>query len=145
MEIWHIWIIASLVLVVVEIFTQGFAVFCLAVGAVAAAVDAACGGAAEGQLIWFSVATVLSFIFVRPLLIKAFRKSGTPERPSGVDALKGREAVVTERISPADNTGRVAVDGDDWKAVSADGTEIGKGERVTIENVDSVILTVRKN
>lgn len=144
MEIWHVWVIAALILVVVEIFTTGFAVICLAIGAFAAAVDAACGGGAEGQLIWFAAATLLAFVFVRPLLLKAFRKSGGRERLSGVDALKGREAVVSERISPSDNTGRVAIDGDDWKAVSADGTDIGKGEKVTIESVDSVVLTVRR-
>lgn len=144
MEIWHMWVIAALILVVVEIFTTGFAVICLAIGALAAAVDAACGGGAEGQLIWFAAATLLAFVFVRPLLVKAFRKSGGRERLSGVDALKGREAVVSEHISASDNTGRVAVDGDDWKAVSADGADIGKGEKVTIESVDSVVLTVRK-
>ena len=138
------WVIAALILVVVEIFTTGFAVICLAIGALAAAVDAACGGGAEGQLIWFAAATLLAFVFVRPLLVKAFRKSGGRERLSGVDALKGREAVVSEHISSSDNTGRVAVDGDDWKAVSADGADIGKGEKVTIESVDSVVLTVRK-
>ena len=144
MEIWHMWVIAALILVVVEIFTTGFAVICLAIGALAAAVDAACGGGAEGQLIWFAAATLLAFVFVRPLLVKAFRKSGGRERLSGVDALKGREAVVSEHISASDNTGRVAVDGDDWKAVSADGADIGKGEKVTIESVDSVVLTVRR-
>ena len=144
MEIWHMWVIAALILVVVEIFTTGFAVICLAIGAFAAAVDAACGGGAEGQLIWFAAATLLAFVFVRPLLVKAFRKSGGRERLSGVDALKGREAVVSEHISSSDNTGRVAVDGDDWKAVSADGADIGKGEKVTIESVDSVVLTVRR-
>lgn len=144
MEIWHMWVIAALILVVVEIFTTGFAVICLAIGALAAAVDAACGGGAEGQLIWFAAATLLAFVFVRPLLVKAFRKNGGRERLSGVDALKGREAIVSEHISASDNTGRVAVDGDDWKAVSVDGADIGKGEKVTIESVDSVVLTVRK-
>ena len=37
MEIWHIWIIVALVLVIVEIFTTGFAVVCLAVGCVGGA------------------------------------------------------------------------------------------------------------
>lgn len=144
MEIWHMWIIAALILVVVEIFTQGFAVICLAIGALGAAVASVCGAGAEGQLVWFAAATLLAFVFVRPLLIKAFKKTGNAERLSGVDALKGREAIVSERISPADNTGRVAVDGDDWKAVSADGSYIEKGEKVTIESVESVVLTVRK-
>ena len=144
MELWHMWVIAALILVVVEIFTQGFAVICLSIGALAAAIASACGAGAEGQLIWFAVVTLLAFIFVRPLLIKAFKKTGKPERLSGVDALRGREGTVSERISPADNTGRVAIDGDDWKAVSADGTDIAKGEKVTVESVDSVVLTVRK-
>ena len=56
--------------------------------------------------------------------------------------MKGREAVVSERISAADNTGRVAIDGDDWKAVSSDGSVIEKGIRVIILDVDSVILKV---
>ena len=42
MEIWHIWVIAALILIIVEIFTQGFAVFCLALGALAAAIASAC-------------------------------------------------------------------------------------------------------
>lgn len=141
MEIWHIWVIAALILVIVEIFTQGFAVFCLALGAVAAAVASACQAGLEGQLIWFSAVTLVSFVFVRPLLLKAFRK-GNGGRESGIQALKGREAVVSERISATDNSGRVAVDGDDWKAVSVDGTVIDKGEKVTILDVDSVVLKV---
>lgn len=141
MEIWHIWVIAALILIIVEIFTQGFAVFCLAVGAAAAAVAAACSAGAEGQLIWFAAVTLISFIFIRPLLLKAFRKGGGG-RESGVAALIGREAVVSERISAAENSGRAAVDGDDWKAVSADGSVIEKGEKVIIAGVDSVILKV---
>ena len=143
MEIWHIWVIVALVLVILEIFTQGFAVFCLALGAAAAAVASACSAGIEGQLIWFSIVTLVSLVFVRPLLLKTFRK-GDAGRESGVLALKGREAVVSERISAEDNSGRVAVDGDDWKAVSADGSVIEKGERVTILGVDSVILTVAR-
>ena len=77
MEVWHIWVIAALVLVVVEIFTQGFAVFCLALGAGAAAVASACSAGIEGQLIWFSVVTLVSFVAVRPLLLKVFRKVET--------------------------------------------------------------------
>ena len=107
----------------------------------AAAVAAACSAGVSGQLIWFSVVTLISFILVRPLLLRSFRR-GNAGRESGTAALKGREAVVSERISAADNTGRVAIDGDDWKAVSSDGSVIEKGIRVIILDVDSVILKV---
>lgn len=143
MEVWHIWIIVALILVIVEIFTQGFAVFCLALGACAAAIASACSAGIEGQFIWFSVVTVISFVTVRPFLLRLFHRTAS-DRKSGVDALKGREAIVTERISAADNTGRAAIDGDDWKAVSEPDEVIEKGTRVIVTDVDSVVLKVRR-
>ena len=53
----------------------------------------------------------------------------------------GREGRVTEDIE-AGGYGRVAVDGDDWKALSADGNAISKGTRVRITKMDSIIATV---
>lgn len=143
MEVWHIWAIIALVLVIIEIFTPGFAVLCLAFGAVAAAVASACSATFAWQLIWFSIVTLAAFVLVRPFLLKTFKRSRSG-RKSGVDALIGRQAIVTERISPVDNTGRASVDGDDWKAVSVNGDDIEKGEKVIIESVESVILRVRK-
>lgn len=143
MEVWHIWAIIALVFVIIEIFTAGFAVLCLAFGAAAASVAAACQASFTWQIVWFSAVTLAAFVLVRPLLLKAFKR-GRHGRESGVDALVGRQAMVTERISPADNTGRVAIDGDDWKAVSEDGHEIDKGEKVTVSGVESVVLKVKK-
>jgi membrane protein implicated in regulation of membrane protease activity len=52
--------------------------------------------------------------------------------------------VVSERIDGEQHTGRVAIDGDDWKAVSEDGAVIEKGTNVEIVKLDSIIVTVRK-
>ena len=41
-------------------------------------------------------------------------------------------------------SGRVAIDGDDWKAVSADGMAIGKGEKVKVVGRESIIITVER-
>lgn len=142
MESWHIWIISALALFIIEIFTTGFAVICLAFGAVAGAVSAACGGSIEMQVILFSVFAVISFLFVRPLMLKSFSKKDN--KKSGVAALIGRMAVVSETIDSQKGTGRVAVDGDDWKAVSEDGTIIMTGERVEIVSINSIIVTVRR-
>lgn len=144
METWHIWVILALILVIVEIFTSGFVIICLAVGSAAAAVASCCSSGIEGQLLWFSVATFLAFIAVRPLLLRSFKK-GKSGRKSGIEALEGREAIVTERISYVENSGRVAIDGDDWKAVATDRDEIiEKGQKVIVTGVDSVILKVRR-
>ena len=143
MEVWHIWAIIALILVIIEIFTPGFAVLCLAFGAVAAAVASACSATFAWQLIWFSIVTLAAFVLVRPFLLKTFKRS-KGGRESGINALAGRQATVTERISSVDNTGRAAIDGDDWKAVSENGARIEKGKHVKIISVNSVILKVRE-
>ena len=51
MEIWHIWIIAALLLFIVEIFTSGFAVICIAVGALGGAVATLLNAPFWGQLL----------------------------------------------------------------------------------------------
>jgi len=61
---------------------------------------------------------------------------------TNADAIVGRIGVVSERIDAEQHTGRVAIDGDDWKAVSKDGVTIEKGKSVKIVKLDSIILTV---
>ena len=138
MEIWHYWAIAALLLVVGEIFTSTFALICLAIGAAAAAIAAAVGCIIEMQLVWFIVGTIASFLIVRPLLRKL---SKVDEVPTNADALIGRKATVSEEINPQAGTGRVAIDGDDWKAESAE--FIAVGEKVEVVSRDSIILNVK--
>lgn len=140
MEEWHVWIIAALLLFLIEVFTTGFAVICLSIGAVAGAIAAWAGCDLKYQILWFAVFSLIAFVVVRPLLLKCMRKS--VGKKSGTEALIGREAVVCEPIVPADNKGRVIVDGDNWKAVSSNGGNIDKGSKVIIIKVDSVVLTV---
>lgn len=51
METWHIWIIIALLLFIIEIFTSGFAIFCISVGAIAAAIASELDMELKGQLI----------------------------------------------------------------------------------------------
>lgn len=141
MEIWHYWAIAALLLVVGEIFTSTFALICLAIGAAAAAIAAAVGCIIEMQLVWFIVGTIASFLIVRPLLRKL---SKVDEVPTNADALIGRKATVSEEINPQAGTGRVAIDGDDWKAESENDEPIEKGAKVVVVSRESIILTVKK-
>ena len=144
MEVWHVWMIIALLLVVVEVFTSGFAVLCFSIGAVAAAVMSATDCELKWQILVFAVFSALAFVLVRPLLLKAFARNKVLEVKCGVEALVGRTATVTEAIDGSRNQGRVAVDGDDWKAVTEDGSVVAVGEKVEILRVDSIVLTVRK-
>lgn len=145
MEYYQIWLIAAIVLVIIELLTAGFGVICFAVGALFSALAAFFG--VDGlvwQLLIFAVASVLCFIFLRPVVLRFLDKKSKDVK-TNADALIGKTAMVSETIDPSANQGRVAVDGDDWKAVSMDGSVINKGEKVEIVSRDSIILTVKRN
>jgi membrane protein implicated in regulation of membrane protease activity len=76
MEIWHYWIIAALLLFIIELFTAGFAVICLALGAAGAAVASAFDLDIYGQLIAFTVVSLVALALVRPLLKRFFYRGG---------------------------------------------------------------------
>lgn len=140
--VWSIWLIVAVAFVILEVFTAGFAVMCFSFGAIAAAIVAACGGGLVWQTLAFSILTALAFIFVRPMVIRLFHKNA-PEVKTNADALIGRRVRVCEKIDAAVNSGRVALDGDEWKAITQDGSVIEVGETVEIVSRDSIILTVR--
>ena len=141
-EIWQIWIITALLLYIVEIFTTGFAVACLSVGALLAAVATAFDCDLKIQLLAFAVGTLLTFIFIRPIMLKCFQ--GKNIRKTNADALINKIGRVVEIIDNKVGMGRVVVNGDNWRAVSIDNTVIDEGEFVKILEINSIILTVKK-
>lgn len=143
MQIWHIWILIALAFFILEIFTAGFAVACFSFGAVGSAIGALCGLTLIWQLVIFAVVSLLALIFVRPLVVKVFYKKSAGAQ-TNADAIIGRTGRVSETIDPAAGKGRVALDGDDWKAVSENGEIIAKGQTVEIVGRDSIIITVKK-
>mgnify|MGYP002623384978 FL=1 len=137
----YLWLIAAIVLVIVEIVTAGFGSICFAIGAGFAALVAALGGNITWQIIVFAVVSMLTFIFLRPVVMR-FLDKRSKDVKTNADALVGRRGMVSERIDVARHTGRVAIDGDDWKAVTSDGSVIEKGTEVEIVKLDSIIVTV---
>lgn len=139
---WHIWVIIALFFILLEVFTTGFAVACFSFGGAAAAIGAACGLSLIWQIVLFAVFTFLSFMYVRPMLLRLFYKTNDGQQ-TNADALVGREGRVSVTIDPASGSGRVAIDGDDWKAVSEDGSVIEAGTKVEVVSIDSIILKVK--
>ena len=144
MSDWQAWLVAALLLFVAEMFAPGFWLACVAIGCLAAA--------AVGllplvglpiQVVTFAATTVLSFIGVRPLLLRHFSAGGHGIR-TNVDALIGKTGIVTERIDPGTRSGRVLVDGEDWRGASLDEAAIESGTRITVVQVDGNTLLVDK-
>lgn len=143
MEVYQIWLIVAIVLVILEIATAGFGVICFAIGAAFSALAAGLGASVTWQIVIFAIVSLLAFIFLRPVVIRFLEKKSKDVK-TNADALVGRKGIVSERIDAAQHTGRVAIDGDDWKAVSEDGSVIEKDESVEIVKLDSIILTVKQ-
>lgn len=143
MEIWQVWVVAALILIIIEIFTSGFAIACLSVGCLLAAVGSGFELSIAWQLGLFALGTFIGFIFIRPFVLKLMNKKTNNNVATNMDNLIGRKAVVTERIEK-EGFGRVKIDGDDWKARMEDDGEAEVGEKVTIVSNESIILTVKK-
>jgi len=139
-NLWLIWVIISIVCLILELTSGDCFILCFAIGAAVSAIVAGCGANLTVQIIVFAVVSVLSLLLVRPTLLKKLHKPNR-ERLSNAEAVIGQQGRVSESIA-AGGYGRVAIDGDDWKALSADGSAIDKGTTVRVVKMDSIILTV---
>lgn len=143
MQAYQIWLIAAILLLIFEICSATFGAICFAIGAGFSALAAGLGANITWQIIIFVVVSLLTFIFLRPVVMR-FLERKSKDVKTNADAIIGRKGVVSERIDAEQHTGRVAIDGDDWKAVSEDGSVIEKGATVEIVKLDSIIVTVKQ-
>ena len=141
-NLWQFWAIIAFLLLILELTSGDFFILCFAIGAAITTLLSLTGMGFLWQLLLFAILSVLCLFFVRPVMLRYFHRND-PDRKSNADALIGQEGRVSETIV-ADGYGRVAIDGDDWKAVSADGREIAKGSKVRVVSRDSIIITVEK-
>ena len=141
-EVWHLWIIAAVLLFIIEVFTSGFLTACLALGCIAAGVASFFDFGIEIQLLSFSIWTLIGFFGVRPFMLNYGH--GKSERvKTNVDALVGKIGKVTVPIDNTKNEGRVMVEGDDWRAETENDETINAGDKVEILKIDSTILIVK--
>lgn len=141
-NLWLIWSVVTLACLILELSSGDFFVTCFAIGALCGVVASLVGLPFWAQVLVFAVASVLSIRLIRPRLLHRLHKDGE-ERVSNADALVGREGVVIEPI-PAGGTGYVKIDGDEWRARSASGLEIGRGSRVKVVDRQSIVVTVER-
>jgi membrane protein implicated in regulation of membrane protease activity len=143
MDISLYWVIAALLLFIVELFTAGFAVICLSIGAAGAAIAASCDVSLQMQFLTFAIITLVALAGVRPLLKRIFYKGGE-KVATNASAMVGKRGVVCEEVDGDMEGGRVMIEGVDWRAISHDGALLDKGTKVEVVAIDSVVLTVKK-
>src|SRR5437899_885554 len=144
MQGWLLWFLLAIALFVGEMFTAGFWLACLAVGAAVAGIVGLIPGLGfVTQGIAFAVSSIVSMAGLRPRLMHLLQLGPGSDLRTGVDALLGQAGPVTERRRPG-ATGRGKVDGEDWRGASSDATVLEPGTQVTVIQVDGTTLMVEK-
>ncbi len=114
-----IWLVAAVLLAILEVVSLDFVLIMLAAGALAGAGAATLGAPIIVQVGAAAVVSVLGIAAVRPIALRHL-KSG-PSALTGVDALIGQKVVVLEDVTP--NSGRVKLNGEIWSAQLEEGWE----------------------
>ena len=136
------WIVAALVLAVIELLTLSFVALYLAVGSLAAAVAALVGADAWLQVIVFAVVSVAALLLTRRPLLRLLNR--TPVVPSNAPTVVGKRAVVVIPIEAGPGQrGQVKVGTEHWSARSEDEHPIVEGVTVDVVRIDGVTLVVK--
>ena len=141
-NLWLVWTLVSIVCLILELSSGDLYITCLAIGAVGSIVAALLGLPFWSQAIVWAVCSVLSIWLLRPKLMARLH-NGDDERLSNADALIGRTGTVIDAIEP-EKPGYVKVDGDEWRAVTNNGSKIPVDEKVRIISRESIVVTVEQ-
>jgi membrane protein implicated in regulation of membrane protease activity len=133
------WLVAAIVLGVIEAFTAGLVTIWLVFGALAAWVAAILGLSFVFQLIIFLIVSYIMLITTRPIVKKWLSREIVK---TNADRLIGQIGYVTEKINRLEGVGQVKVAGQIWSAVPAAGNEIEPGTKVRIDEIAGVKLVV---
>jgi membrane protein implicated in regulation of membrane protease activity len=145
MSAWQLWVVASALLLVAEMFTPGFWLASVAVGCLAAGLTSLLPVGLAGQVLVFTGATLGSLFGLRPVLVRRFLHARGREVRTNVEALIGKSGVVTRGFDPVTRLGRVSVEGEDWRgALLEGGSLLEPGTRVMVVQVDGSTLVVEK-
>lgn len=137
---WQIWLIASGVFFVIEIFTIGFLVFWLAIGALLAMLVSFITDNIIIQTAVFVVSSGLLILATKPL-VKKFVQNDTTK--TNVYSLVGKKAIVIEDINWGSGSGQIKFEGQVWSAKTEDNQNISKGTEVEIEKIEGVKAFVK--
>jgi len=112
----------------------------LAVGAVAAAIVAGLGADVVLQVLVFAVVSVALIAVVRPIATR--HRAQRPQLATGIEALKGKQALVLERVDSSGG-GRIKLGGEIWSARALDAQQTYEvGQEVDVVDIDGATAIV---
>ncbi|WP_419840243.1 NfeD family protein [Candidatus Poriferisodalis sp.] len=138
-ELWRwVWVAVAMVMGIGEIFTAGFFLLPFALGAALAAAAAWLDLHGAVQWLLFFGGTAVSMLILRRFM---GRQDRPDDLPVGANRYVGMDGRVIEDIDLVENTGRVRVESDEWRAV-ADSGPIEEGSLVRVTALRGTKLLV---
>ncbi|MEU5667629.1 NfeD family protein [Streptomyces longwoodensis] len=138
-DAWVWWLVGAAALGIPLVVTAMPEFGMLAVGAIAAAAAAGVGFGVVSQVLVFVVVSVALIAVVRPIANR--HRSQRPQLATGVDALRGKQAVVLERVDGSG--GRIKLAGEVWSARALDGDQSYEpGQQVDVVDIEGATAIV---
>ena len=139
---WIVWLAIFVIAIVVEAATAEITGIFLCLGAIVALILALVPGVPFwAEIVVFVALTVLSFIFLRPVFKKFFKKGGSKE--TNVDSLIGTKCLVQKEYKKYD-FGEVRIAGATWSIINiVNEEEIPQNAQVEIVGIDGNKLIVK--
>lgn len=137
-----VWLVAMIVLIVIEIATVGIGAIWFALGALAAVIVSVLGAGTILQTVVFLAVSFATLIFTRPLAVKYINNSHTRTNYEGII---GKTVRITQDVDNVAETGCAVVNGQDWTARAADNSHrIEAGSLAKVLEIKGVKLIVEK-
>ncbi|WP_034446785.1 NfeD family protein [Butyrivibrio sp. AE2032] len=137
-----IWLVVTVILSVIEIFTMGLVTIWFAAGAAVAFLLSLFDAPIVVQVVAFLVVSIVVLVLVRPIAAKHFNNR---LKKTNIDAYIGRKLIAKTEIDNLHGTGKVDMDGSTWLAVSSmDNVVIPAGSEVKVVEVRGAKLIVER-
>ncbi|MER5908638.1 NfeD family protein [Streptomyces mirabilis] len=137
---WVWWLVGAAALGIPLVVTAMPEFGMLALGAAAAAATAGLGGDVVLQVVVFAVVSFALIAVVRP--VAARHRTQRPQLATGVEALKGKQAIVLERVDGSGD-GRIKLGGEIWSARALDaGQAYEVGQEVDVVDIEGATAIV---
>ena len=133
------WLIALIVLVVIEAATVGLTFIWFAVGALGALILSVLGATVWVQIVAFLALSAAALMLVRPVAVRLL-KPGVYR--TNADRILGQTALVIQEIDNLIPSGQVKIAGQVWTARSDSGEVIAVQSKVRILRIEGVKVIV---
>ena len=142
---WYVWLFIAGICFIIEIFTVGFLVFWVGLGAlISMVVSFFCPGDYVLQTSVFVITSTLLIFLTKPFVNKFTKKDKDKELSTNANSIIGKKGIVIQDINPIHGIGQIKISSEVWSAKTADDSIIKKGTEIEVTEISGVKAVVKE-